>query len=127
MSDPVQQARIGIDAAAGSTLVAAIANEFLTVLPTVMTLFGAFLSIVWFSIQIRESATMQDYLARRRERIRTRKLRRLMAKQKIIQAKILAADTVTKARITATAIVASAKTDAALTTVQDKNVDAHNE
>lgn len=123
MSDQSSQGalvRLTIDAAAGTTLVAA----FFSWMPTILTMIGATLSIVWFLLQICDHPTVVAYLDRRRERIRTRRLRKLLVRQKIIQAKILAASAVTQAKIEAVKIVERAKTDAVLTQTLDKNLDS---
>jgi F0F1-type ATP synthase membrane subunit b/b' len=121
-SSSASLAKTVIDLAASSTLVAA----FFQWLPTVLNIILAFVSIVWFALQISDHPRITEFLARRRERIRQRKLRILMAKQKIIQAKIVAAGRVTEAKAEAAKIVEKAKTDAALTQVLDKNVDTFN-
>lgn len=84
--DRSQPFHLGVDVVAGSTLLASVMSW----LPTAVAVIGGLLSIVWFIIQINESRTYQDFLSRRRERKRVRRLRRLKAKQKRIEAKILA-------------------------------------
>ncbi len=115
--------KMGVDAMAGSTLVAAIFQW----LPATLNIILATISIIWFALQISDHPRVTAFLAARRERIRQRKLRVLMARQKILQAKIVAAGRVTEAKVEAVKIVEKAKTDAALTQVLDKNIDTYNQ
>jgi hypothetical protein len=117
--DPTPQLWFGINVASGSALLAALFSW----LPTAIGMVGGVLLIVRLFIEIKESVTYRTFMADRRERIRVRKLRKLRARQKIIEAKIIAADRVKKAVVEAAQIVESAKTDAALTKVQDKAID----
>lgn len=122
MADVTPQVKFGIDAVAGTTLVAA----FFQWVPIALATVGGIMSIFWIGLQILTHPWMVDYLDRRRENKRAIRLRALLAKQKTVQAQILAASVITKAKIRATEVIEAAKTDAALTATFDKNIDLHN-
>ena len=110
MADQTLPVRMSIDAVAGSTLVAA----FFSWLPTTVAVIGGILSIIWFALNIADHATVKAWFERRAERIRTKKLTRLRAKQKIIEAELVAAEHVRGARAAAEDLVEHAKAAAAI-------------
>ena len=110
MSDQTLPVRMSIDVVAGSTLVA----TFFSWLPTTVGVIGGIFSIIWFALNIADHATVRAWFERRAERIRTKKLARLRAKQKIIEAQLVAAEHVRGARAAADDLVEHAKAAAAI-------------
>lgn len=75
--------------------------------------FAAFVAIVWYSIQIWESATVRHYLANRKMINKAKKVARLRAKEKVILAQLDALETVRAAKATAKEVLAVAAAEAA--------------
>lgn len=88
---------------------AAIAGTLAGWLP----LFAALVAIIWYSIQIWESATVRNYLNNRRKINKAKKIARLRGKEKLILAQLDALETVRAAKATAKEVLAVATAEAA--------------
>lgn len=86
----------------------AIAGTIIGWLP----LFAALVAIIWYSIQIWESSTVQEYVRKRMTISKAKKVARLRAEQKIILAQLDALETVRAARAVAKEVVAVAAAEA---------------
>lgn len=73
---------------------------------------AAFASLIWFTIQIWESRTIQHWINNRREVHKARKVARLRAKEKVIIAQLEAMESVRQAKADARDKVASAMVEA---------------
>lgn len=93
----------------------AVIGTFLGYLP----LMAAFLAMLWYVIQIWESRTVQDWWRNRQEVRKAKKLVRLRAEEKVLVAKIEALAKVRAARVVARDKVVQAKVDAAITKVHE--------
>lgn len=100
------------DVFAGTTLFGAIMNHFWAVLPTVVTVLGGSLAILWYCIQVWESKTCQQWNLKRQARLKAAKIAKLRAKEKIIAAQLEALELRRAAAATATELVAVAAADA---------------
>lgn len=90
--------------------VTAIVGVLVGLLPAVAA-FGAF---VWYAIQIWESRTCQHWIANRRMKFRARRLARLRARQKVLEAKLAAMGVLKEARSVAREKVETATAEAAV-------------
>lgn len=90
--------------------VGAVVGVILGLLPAIAALGAA----VWYLIQIWESRTCQHWIANRRMKYRARKIARLKAKQKVLEAKLQAAGVLKEARYVARDKVETATAEAAV-------------
>lgn len=74
---------------------------------------AGFAALVWYTIQIYESATIQKYMEARRTRIKTKRVARLRAEQRVLVAELEALEVVREARVVAEDKVAKATHEAA--------------
>ena len=84
-------------------------------------LFAAFVGLVWYSIQIWESRTIQHWAQNRKMVLKAKRIARLKAKEKVIVAQLDALESIRQARVTARDRVETAKVEAAKLLVHEEN------
>jgi hypothetical protein len=100
-------------------VVISILSKLLGFLGDGITYAGALAGLTWFCIQIWRSREIQHWWHNRQEVRRAKKLVRLRAKEKVLEAKIAALAKVRQARVEARDLVEQAKVDAALDAVHE--------
>lgn len=77
-------------------------------------------AVIWYIIQIYESRTFQHWIANTRMKYRARKLARLKARQKVLQAEVEALTVRKTARTVARELVEQARVEANATLAEDE-------
>lgn len=98
--------RASVDGGVIAVIVAALMN--------VVTPLAAVIGLVYYAIVLWETDTVQNWVRQTRQKHAVRKLAKLSARQKVIEAEMVAAETVRAATAAATERVAQAKSEAAL-------------
>ena len=93
---------------------AGIVAVILGTLGGVVPAVAAVLGLIYYAIQVWESATVKEWVREYRQTHAARKIRKLAAKQKILAASMAAAELVRHATEVASVLVESAKTEATI-------------
>jgi hypothetical protein len=91
-------------------IVAVILGTLGGVVPAVAAVLG----LLYYAIQVWESATVKEWVRSYRQRHAARRLRKLAAKQKVLQASIAAAELVRQATAVAAVVIENAKAEATI-------------
>jgi hypothetical protein len=91
-------------------IVAVVLGSFAGIIPAVAGVLG----LLYYAIQVWESATVKEWVRSYRQRHAARRLRKLAAKQKVLQASIAAAELVRQATAVAAVVIENAKAEATI-------------
>ena len=112
-AQPTINASVAVDVAGIGVIISAMVGW--------IPIFAAFVSLIWFSIQIWESRTIQHWLNNRRMVQKAKKIARLKAKEKVIIAQLEALESLRQARADARDKVEQAKVEAEKVKIHEEN------